>query len=117
VPAKAAALVLLIVDTTAGPASGVRWVVGDINPSSHGVAAGATPEGGIVGSDSQGRSGYGGICPARGRTSTIQFVLYALSKKIPLSPGFQPATAEQEYNAGELVLSQAAISYATYRRG
>ena len=117
VPANAAALVLLIVNTTAGPASGVRWIVGDIDPGSKGVGAGGMPEGGIVGSDSQGRSGYGGICPARGKTSTVQFVLYALSKKIPLTPGFQPSVAEREYNAGKLVLSQAAISYATYRRG
>ena len=116
VPAKAVALVLLIVDTTAGRTGGVRWVVGDINPSSHGVAAGQPPPGGIVGSSSQGHSGYGGICPARGKTSTIQFVLYALSNKIPLSPGFQPSVAEQEYNAGKLVLSQAAITNATYHR-
>ena len=41
VPAKAAALVLFIIDATAsGPASGIRWVVGDISPSAKGVAAG-----------------------------------------------------------------------------
>ena len=117
VPAKAAALVLIVIDdSSTGPASGIRWFVGDINPSSKGVAAGQTPEGGIVGSDTQGKSGYGGICPPAGKTSTIQFTLYALSKKIPLTPGFQPALAEEEYGQGKLLLGEAAITYGTYTR-
>jgi phosphatidylethanolamine-binding protein (PEBP) family uncharacterized protein len=114
---KAAALVLFVIDdTSTGSASGIRWVVGDISPTAKGVAAGAVPEGGIVGSDTQGHSGYGGICPAHGQTSTIQFVLYALNKKIPLSPGFQPAVAESEYGAGKDLLGEAAVTYAVYHR-
>ncbi len=117
VPAKAAALVLFVIDdTSTGSASGIRWVVGDINPTSKGVAAGATPEGGIVGSDTQGHSGYGGICPPSGKTSEVEFVMYALSKKIPLTPGFQPSVAEQEYGAGKLILGSSAVSYAEYHR-
>ncbi|HWX45173.1 MAG TPA: hypothetical protein VNY52_07600 [Solirubrobacteraceae bacterium] len=117
VPSKAAAFVLFVIDDTAtGPASGVRWIVGDISPTAQGVAAGGTPAGGIVGSDTQGHGGYGGICPAHGKTSTIEFVLYALSKKIPLSPGFQPAVAEREYGAGKLLLGEPAVTYAVYHR-
>jgi phosphatidylethanolamine-binding protein (PEBP) family uncharacterized protein len=117
VPAKAAALVLFIIDDSpTGPASGIRWVVGDINPSAKGVAAGKTPEGGIVGSDTQGHSGYGGICPARGKTSTVEFVLYALKKPISLSPGFSPTTAESEYGASKDLLGSAAVTYAVYHR-
>ncbi len=117
VPAKAAALVLFAIDdTSTGSASGIRWVVGDINPTSKGVGAGATPEGGIVGSDTQGHSGYGGICPAPGKTSAMEFVMYALRKRIPLTPGFQPDVAEQEYGAGKLLLGQAAVTYAEYHR-
>jgi Raf kinase inhibitor-like YbhB/YbcL family protein len=118
VPKKAAALVLIAIDdSSTGPASGIRWFVGDINPSSKGVAAGQTPEGGIAGSDTQGRSGYGGICPPPGKTATIQFTLYALSKKIPLTPGFQPALAEEEYGQGKLLMGEAAVTYGTYTRG
>ena len=117
VPAKAAALVLIMIDDSAtGPASGIRWFVGDINPSAKGVAAGQTPEGGIVGSDTQGKSGYGGICPPAGKTSTVQFTLYALSKKIPLTAGFQPSLAESEYGQGKLLMGEAAVTYATYSR-
>ncbi len=117
-PAKAAALMLFIIDdSSTGPASGIRWVVGDINPSSKGVAAGATPEGGIVGSDSQGHAGYGGICPQPGKTSTIEFVMYALSKPIPLTPGFQPDIAESEYGGShKLLLGSAGVTYAVYTR-
>ena len=117
VPSKAAALVLFIIDdSSTGPASGIRWVVGDINPAAKGVAAGKTPAGGIIGSDTQGHSGYGGICPPHGKTSTIEFVLYALSKQIPLSPGFQATVAEQEYGSHKLVLGSAAVTYAVYHR-
>jgi hypothetical protein len=117
VPSKAAALVLFVIDDSAsGSTSGIRWVVGNISPTAKGVAAGQTPAGGVVGSDTQGHGGYGGICPARGKTSTIEFVLYALSKKIPLSPGFQPAVAEQEYGAHKLLLGSAAVTYAVYHR-
>jgi phosphatidylethanolamine-binding protein (PEBP) family uncharacterized protein len=114
VPAKAAALVLFVIET--GSTVGIRWIVGDIRPGSGGVAAGRTPAGGIVGSDTQGKSGYGPICPPRGKTSTIEFVLYALRKRIPLSPGFQPPVAEREYGAGKLLMGEAAVTYAVYHR-
>lgn len=118
VPAKAAALVLFAIDETAtGPAGGIRWVVGDIDPSSKGVAAGQTPAGGIVGATTQGKAGYGGICPANSKTSTVEFVLYALSKRIPLTPGFQPDVAEQQYGAGKLLLGEGAVTYGLYTRG
>jgi Raf kinase inhibitor-like YbhB/YbcL family protein len=117
VPAKTAAFVLFVIDDSAtGAASGIRWVVGDISPSAKGVAAGQTPEGGIVGSDTQGKSGYGGICPEHGKTSTVEFVLYALKQKIPLSPGFQPSVAESEYGSGKDLLGSAAVTYAVYHR-
>jgi phosphatidylethanolamine-binding protein (PEBP) family uncharacterized protein len=117
VPANATALVLFAIDVTStGSASGIRWVVGDISPTAKGVAAGQTPEGGIVGSDTQGHAGYSGICPAHGKTSTIEFVLYALRKKIPLSPGFNPSTAESEYGSSKDLLGSAAVTYAVYSR-
>ncbi len=118
VPAKAAALVLFAIDdTTPGAAGGIRWIVGDIDPTSKGVAAGQTPAGGIVGTNTQGHAGYGGICPPHGKTATIEFVLYALRKKIPLTPGFQPTTAESEYGAGKLLMGSAAVTYATAQGG
>ncbi len=117
VPSGAAALVLFAIDdNSTGSASGIRWVVGDIDPTSKGVAAGKAPTGGIVGADTQGHAGYGGICPPHGKTSTVEFVLYALRKRIPLSPGFTPAVAESEYGAGKDLLGSAAVTYGVYHR-
>jgi hypothetical protein len=121
VPAKAKALVLFVIDMTqAGPAAGshygIRWIVGDINPRSDGVAAGGIPAGGIVGSDSNGSPGYGGICAAPGKTDTIEFVLYALKEKIPLPAGFKPQRAEVEYGSQKLLLGSAATYYGSDHR-
>jgi phosphatidylethanolamine-binding protein (PEBP) family uncharacterized protein len=112
VPAHAVELVLFVIDDNSdGSSGGIRWVVGGIDPSSTGVAAGKLPAGGIVGTNTAGKATYSPICPAKGKSDTIEFVMYALKKKIPLSPGFQPATAESEYGGGKLLLGQAAVSY------
>ena len=37
--------------------------------------------------------------------------MYALSKKIPLTPGFQPTTAEADYGSHKLLMGQAAVNY------
>jgi hypothetical protein len=115
-PAKTAALVLFVIDDSSdGRTGGIRWVVGDIDPNSSGVAAGQVPAGGIVGSNAEGKAGYASICPAAGKDSWVQFQLYALSKKIPLTPGFVPGVAEHEYGEGKLILGQgAATTYAVY---
>jgi phosphatidylethanolamine-binding protein (PEBP) family uncharacterized protein len=114
-PAKAAELVLFVIDDTDAK-SGIRWVVGGIDPTSHGVAAGQVPPGGVVGTNTAGKVGYSSICPAHGKTDTIEFVMYALRKPIPLSPGFQPTAAEHEYGSTKDILGQAAITYAVYQR-
>jgi Raf kinase inhibitor-like YbhB/YbcL family protein len=116
VPSNAKALVLFAIDDDEnGPDGGIRWIVGDINPNTTGVEAGKIPEGGIVGSDTQGHPGYGGFCPEHGKTDSIQFELWALSEKIPLQSGFTPATAESEYAKYEIAPG-AAETYASYHR-
>lgn len=115
VPSKAAELVLFVIDDTDAK-SGIRWVVGGIDPKSHGVAAGQVPPGGIVGTNTAGKVGYSSICPAHGKTDTIEFVMYALRKPISLSPGFQPSVAEHEYGSTKDILGPAAVTYAVYQR-
>ncbi len=112
VPAKAAELVLFVIDDNAsGSNGGIRWVVGGIDPSSKGVAAGQVPAGGIVGTNTAGKTGYSAICPDRGKSDTIEFVMYALKKTIPLSSGFQPSQAEAEYGSAKLAIGEAAVTY------
>lgn len=117
VPKGASELVLFVIDDTeSGSNGGIRWVMGGISPSSKGVAAGALPSGAIVGSNAEGKDSYGAICPAKGKTDTVELVMYALKKPIKLSPGFQPSVAEQEYGSTKDLLGEAAVSYASYRR-
>jgi phosphatidylethanolamine-binding protein (PEBP) family uncharacterized protein len=117
VPAKAAELVLFVIDDNSSDKSGgIRWVVGGIDPSSTGVAAGKVPTGGIVGINTAGNTAYSPICPAKGKSDTIEFVMYALKKTIPLSPGFQPSQAEAEYGGGKLLMGSAAVTYGVASR-
>jgi hypothetical protein len=117
VPAGASQLVLFVIDDSSnGSGGGIRWIVGGIDPSSSGVAAGKLPQGGIVGTNTAGKAGYSPICPDPGKSDTIEFVMYALRKPISLSPGFQPAVAEHEYGAGKDLLGQAAVTYAVASR-
>jgi phosphatidylethanolamine-binding protein (PEBP) family uncharacterized protein len=117
VPAKAAELVLFVIDdSSAGSSGGIRWVVGGIDPASTGVAAGKTPPGGIAGTNTAGKAAYSPVCPAKGMSDTIEFVMYALKKTIPLSAGFQPSQAEAEYGSGKLLLGSAAVTYAVASR-
>jgi phosphatidylethanolamine-binding protein (PEBP) family uncharacterized protein len=117
VPSGATELVLFVIDDSSpGSNGGIRWVVGGVSPSSNGVAAGKVPAGAVVGVNTAGTSAYSPICPAPGHTDTIEFVLYALKKRIALSPGFQPTVAEQEYGASNDVLGHLAITYAGYHR-
>ncbi len=112
VPAKAAELVLFVIDdNSSGSSGGIRWVVGGIDPSSTGVAAGKVPQGGIQGTNTSGKVGYSPICPAKGKSDTIEFVMYALKKTIPISTGFQPSQAEADYGQGKLLMGQAAVTY------
>jgi phosphatidylethanolamine-binding protein (PEBP) family uncharacterized protein len=117
VPKNAAALILFVIDDeTNGPPGGIRWLVGDIDPRSTGVAAGQTPQGGIVGTNTEGHAAYGAICPAHGATTRVEIVMFALSKRLPLTTGFQPSTAEYEYSRQKLRIGNVAITYAGYHR-
>jgi phosphatidylethanolamine-binding protein (PEBP) family uncharacterized protein len=114
VPSGAAELVLFVIDTSsANSDGGQRWIVAGIDPSSKGVAAGHVPPGGIVGTNTAGKAAYSPICPAKGKSDTIEFVMYALKSKIKVSPGFQPTEAESQYGPGKLLLGQAALTYGT----
>lgn len=117
VPSGAAELVLFVIDdTSSGSSGGIRWIVAGIDPSSKGVAAGQTPSGGVIGTNTAGKASYSPICPAKGKSDTIEFVMYALKKKINVSPGFQPSTAESQYGQGKLILGQAAVNYGVATR-
>jgi Raf kinase inhibitor-like YbhB/YbcL family protein len=102
-PTRTKELVLFVIDDSSDNAEGgIRWVVAGIDPSLSGISGGQLPAGAVVGLNSSGKATYGGICPAKGKPASIEFVLWALSKTIPLSNGFIPAVAEHDYSHSEL---------------
>lgn len=114
VPKNAAALFLFVVDETgAGTDGGIRWVVGDIDPHSSGVAEGQVPAGGVVGRTTAGTTGWAGICPPKGKAHLIEMVLYALHHPLKLSSGFNPTVAEAQFRKNTFA---SAVSVAAYRR-
>lgn len=113
-PAHTKELVLFVIDDSSdGSEGGIRWVVAGIDPSLSGISPGQLPAGAVVGLNGSGKATYGGICPAKGKSAAVELVLWALSKKIPLSNGFIPAIAEHDYSHSELA---SATDYATYTR-
>ena len=100
----------MIDDNSSGSSGGIRWIVGGIEPTPRRRRRPCAGRG-IVGTNTAGKAAYSPICPARGKSDTIEFVMYALKKTIPLSPGFQPSTAESEYGGGKLLMGSAAVTY------
>ncbi len=78
VPPHTVELVLAISDPQAS--SALQWMVAGINPATTGVAAGATPAGGVVLANRAGAHAYAPLCPAKGQDDTFEFTLYALTR-------------------------------------
>jgi phosphatidylethanolamine-binding protein (PEBP) family uncharacterized protein len=113
-PAHTVEMVLFVIDDSSdGSTGGIRWLVAGLTPSTSEIQAGKLPTGALVGANSAGKATFGGICPAKGQTDRIEFVLWALSKHIALSGGFTSSVAEQEYSKSELA---SAVTYATASR-
>ena len=113
-PAHTVELIVYVIDdSNSGPEGGIRWVVAGIDPSISQIAGGALPAGAVVGLNSSGKAAYSGICPAKGKSDTIQIVLWALRKKVNLSNGFDPRLAVHEYSNSEL---SSGVTYAFYTR-
>jgi phosphatidylethanolamine-binding protein (PEBP) family uncharacterized protein len=112
-PPGTAELFLLAIDLSGGRDDAVQWAVGGLSPSLHGIAAGRPPAGAVVGRNSAGKVGWGGVCGARGRVHHVAFLLYALSRKLGLRAGFNPARVRGGLKGATLATG---LTLATYRR-
>ncbi len=88
VPAGAASLALMVVDTDV-PGTFVHWVAYRIPPTDAGVPEGGPPPAGsVAGVNSTGHDGYFGPCPPRGDAPHhYHFRLFALDSSFSLAPG------------------------------
>lgn len=94
VPQNAQSLVLISDDPDAPMGTWIHWLVWNIAPSVTEIAEDTVPEGGIEGTTSWNRTGYGGPCPPSG-THRYLFKIYALDCKLTLAPTAKIADLER----------------------
>jgi phosphatidylethanolamine-binding protein (PEBP) family uncharacterized protein len=117
IPPGAAQLFLIALELRGGVASGkgatIQWAVGDIQPQDGQIAAGALPPGAVVGDNSAGKAGWGGLCGSKGPRHHVAFLMYALRKKLDLKPGFDPTAARRRFKGTGI---STGLTLASYRR-
>jgi len=104
---NAQSLTLIMDDPDAPAGTWVHWTAWNIDPKTQGFNEGSAPQGTVEGVTSFGSSGYGGPCPPSG-THRYFFKIYALNKKIDLSPQADKSKLEEVMNdhvlaKGELI--------------
>ena len=110
IPKETAALVLIVDDPDVpeyirSDNMWDHWLVFNIPPTVTELAEGQSPEG-VCGMGTAGNRDYKGPCPPDGR-HRYRFKLYALSRKLDLSPGVTKAELEQAM--ADKILDQAEL--------
>lgn len=88
-PPGTAELNLVIVNAKSGSDGKLfaDWGVAGLKPSLRGITTGKLPAAAIVGRNSFGEARYS-VCPARGASEIQVILLFALTKRSPVKPGF-----------------------------
>jgi Raf kinase inhibitor-like YbhB/YbcL family protein len=114
VPARAAALAVLVGDPDAPGGTFIHWTVWNLPPSISGVQGGTLPAGARQGANSAGRLGWTPPCPPKGaKAHRYVFGLYALKSRLTLGRGAEPA---QTVNAVKAASIDTAALVARYGR-
>ncbi len=109
VPKSAKELYLLAADIGGGPNVAVQWAVA-MPASTSSLPAGSLPPGAVAGVNSAGKIGWAGVCGSKGKVQHVSFLMYALSKKLGLQSGFNPAQVRSELK-GRVALGFTVASY------
>lgn len=112
VPTGTAELFLLAIDLSGNASDAIQWAVAGIPPSATSIPAGGLPAGAIAGVNSAGKTGWGGVCGAKGKLHHVGFLLYALRHKLNLKSGFNPITARNVLKGATLGTG---LTLATYQ--
>ncbi len=112
VPHGAAELFLLVADIGGGTSSTVQWALA-MPPSTTAIPVGSPPAGAVVGVNSAGKVGWGGVCGAKGKLQHVTFLMYGLNRKLGLKAGFNPSQISRELNGDDVATG---ITVATYQR-
>jgi Raf kinase inhibitor-like YbhB/YbcL family protein len=85
VPKNTKSLALIVDDIDTPQQTWVHWLVWNMQPETTAIPAGSIPKGAVVGTNSFGKTTYGGPCPQSARHRYV-FRLYALDTYLVLSP-------------------------------
>lgn len=87
-PSSTAAFALLVDDPDASNGVYVHWVIANIDGHTTELVEGARPNGAVEGQNTAGTVGYTAPCPPKGeKPHHYRFTVYALSKKVSITPG------------------------------
>jgi phosphatidylethanolamine-binding protein (PEBP) family uncharacterized protein len=111
-PSRAAQLFLYAGDLGGGASTTVQWAVA-MPANTTEIPAGSLPPGAVVGVNSAGQIGWGGVCGARGVLQHVTFLLYALRHPLSLQSGFNSAQARSALKGNTLGTG---FTLATYQR-
>lgn len=94
----------LVMNDPDAPVDFTHWLAYNMPPGTHELAEGASgsgasedgamPEGSSEGTNSFGRTGYGGPCPPAGRPHRYVFHIYALDSRLDLPAGIERSRLE-----------------------
>lgn len=113
VPKATAEVFVLAVDLTGGPRDVVQWAIAGIPPTTTSIPEGSPPAGAVVGVNSAGKVGWGGICGRKGQLHHVGFLFYALKRKLVLKSGFDPIEVRGGLKGVTLATG---LTLATYQR-
>jgi Raf kinase inhibitor-like YbhB/YbcL family protein len=113
IPRGTAEIAVLAFDISPQTTSSVQWAVAGISPSASELVAGKLPAGAVVGANSAGKDGWGGMCGPKGQQQHAVFFLYALKTKLGLKPGFKALAVRKRFTAEKLA---SGLTLATYER-
>jgi phosphatidylethanolamine-binding protein (PEBP) family uncharacterized protein len=92
VPSTTKELALFMLNLTPNKTGGftttVAWAMAGINPNLHGLAAGDVPPGAHVALTNVGKPAPYSVCPAKGKSKSYQFALYAIPPSISIPAQF-----------------------------
>ncbi len=103
IPEGTKSLALIVQDPDAPGGIFIHWVAFNIPANSSGLDSGIPnreeiPSGGVQGSNSFGRIGYGGPCPPSGPAHHYHFRLFALDETLPADSGMTAEKLEKLMN-------------------
>ncbi len=95
VPENSVSLALVMDDPDAPHGTFTHWLIWDIPPQTQEISENSVPETALQGTNDGGQIGYMGPCPPGG-THRYFFKLFALNRKLNLSPNIKRQEFERE---------------------